>query len=1298
MNQYREYRDQMQDEQYNDEYDDIDFYINKNGEDSVSNIKTSFSQLLIGFSQKKNKILIILLTIIIIFVFLGMSYYSKRFGEGETSAYASGYLLDKEVEIKEKENNGYYYTLGKDIVERYKKALNEAYDKGEHDKEWLDTLKYNDTENYNKKTSTVEASTDKVEFNDQIFEEWFQTEDRKLWEPYLVKMFTTEIASAYPKLGDYEGEEKTEDRQGTKKDENGDYVVQGKAEIQRTKIRINGTEGETIKLKYIPEKKLDELIEANNLSALDYFSLDETSGYLYYASWTKVENISMGFNSTISSDAIINQEKYILRKSYIQYENYISSFIMPYNFLEALLQTSGNPEYVMAVANLIQNNTEIILMIQDQLKINKETEMIGKTIGMEYENTSNVFIKKAKTWCTDYEDDAQIDVSKNNSKYTNKNGREVNKATTTYKFKIKSASDKKIVYEKFLGLWKNKAGIYSYGVLYDATGKEVSYKLPPEFTESSYPVDYITGSESQENINELTDLLSRYKNTQTHDKLMKYFWNIYTEKNVYDVDINSILKQSNTGKFKTTIGASVSNYSLPQKLWIEMLNAGFNQTSASTIVAAAIYFDQLEFKNSPENVLGISEEEYAKRVDNGTYTNFIDDGICFGVGKWTTPKRKKGLLDYAKSKGKSINDADIQIAYLIAELDLSGTSDASTFATYQLGAYGDSWKQADTIEKAIDIYYRACIKDIENMIIGKKQTEGSESTGWYMPGGNNTNYTVEQIVKSTKDKISEMIENVNIPIQTDKPTSTISQEDVAQVAKSTKDKIAEMIENANIPTSTTTADAEQIVKITKDKIAEMIKNVNIPTQTDKPISTISQEDAAQVVKSTKDKIAEIIKNVNIPASTTTVDAEQIVKNTKDKIAEMIENANIPTQTDKQISTISQEDAAQVVKSTKDKIAEMIENANIPTSTTTADAEQIVKSIKDKIAEMIENANIPTQTDKTVSTISQEDAAKVVKSTKDKIAEMIENANIPASTTSTVDAEQIVKSTKDKIAEMIENANIPIQTNKPTSTISQEDAAKVVKSTKDKIAEMIENANIPTQTNEPTRTISQEEAAQVVKSTKDRIAQMVENINIPTQTNEPTSTISQEDAAKVVKSTKDQIAKIVENINIPTQTNEPTRTISKEEAAQVVKSTKDRIAEMIENANIPTQTDEPTSTISQEDASKIVKSTKDRIAEMIENANIPTNTSKGNTTSKWTDAQKEYAHQGMYDDKPYDTPTPTPTSTQTQNLIQDELLDIAKGVQENYTETVQDSPGQYDDRVLETYTDSKRNRIRTFKLA
>ena len=1232
MNQYREYRDQMQDEQYNDEYDDIDFYINKNGEDSVSNIKTSFSQLLIGFSQKKNKILIILLTIIIIFVFLGMSYYSKRFGEGETSAYASGYLLDKEVEIKEKENNGYYYTLGKDIVERYKKALNEAYDKGEHDKEWLDTLKYNDTENYNKKTSTVEASTDKVEFNDQIFEEWFQTEDRKLWEPYLVKMFTTEIASAYPKLGDYEGEEKTEDRQGTKKDENGDYVVQGKAEIQRTKIKINGTEGETIKLKYIPEKKLDELIEANNLSALDYFSLDETSGYLYYASWTKVENISMGFNSTISSDAIINQEKYILRKSYIKYENYISSFIMPYNFLEALLQTSGNPEYVMAVANLIQNNTEIILMIQDQLKINKETEMIGKTIGMEYENTSNVFIKKAKTWCTDYEDDAQIDVSKNNSKYTNKNGREVNKATTTYKFKIKSASDKKIVYEKFLGLWKNKAGIYSYGVLYDATGKEVTYKLPPEFTESSYPVDYITGSESQENINELTDLLSRYKNTQTHDKLMKYFWNIYTEKNVYDVDINSILKQSNTGKFKTTIGASVSNYSLPQKLWIEMLNAGFDQTSASTIVAAAIYFDQLEFKNSPENVLGISEEEYAKRVDNGTYTNFIDDGICFGVGKWTTPKRKKGLLDYAKSKGKSINDADIQIAYLIAELDLSGTSDASTFATYQLGAYGDSWKQADTIEKAIDIYYRACIKDIENMIIGKKQTEGSESTGWYMPGGNNTNYTVEQVVKSTKDKISEMIENVNIPIQTDKPTSTISQEDVAQVAKSTKDKIAEMIENANIPTSTTTADAEQIVKSTKDKIAEMIKNANIPTQTDKPISTISQEDAAQVVKSTKDKIAEIIKNVNISASTTS----------------------------------------------------------------TVDAEQIVKSTKDKIAEMIENVNIPIQTDKPTSTISQEDAAQVVKSTKDKIAEIIKNVNIPASTTSTVDAEQIVKSTKDKIAEMIENANIPIQTNKPTSTISQEDAAKVVKSTKDKIAEMIENANIPTQTNEPTRTISQEEAAQIVKSTKDRIAQMVENINIPTQTNEPTRTISQEDAAKVVKSTKDQIAEMIENANIPTQTNEPTRTISQEEAAQVVKSTKDRIAEMIENANIPTQTDEPASTISQEEAAKIVKSTKDRIAEMIENANIPTNTSKGNTTSKWTDAQKEYAHQGMYDDKPYDTPTPT--STQTQNSIQDELLDIAKGVQENYTETVQDSPSQYDDRVLETYTDSKRNRIRTFKLA
>ena len=77
--------------------------------------------------SSKKLFIIILIIAILTPTFIGLAYFSKRYGEGETSAKASGYILDNEVDIKEKEDKGYYYTLNKDIVDKYKQALNTAY-------------------------------------------------------------------------------------------------------------------------------------------------------------------------------------------------------------------------------------------------------------------------------------------------------------------------------------------------------------------------------------------------------------------------------------------------------------------------------------------------------------------------------------------------------------------------------------------------------------------------------------------------------------------------------------------------------------------------------------------------------------------------------------------------------------------------------------------------------------------------------------------------------------------------------------------------------------------------------------------------------------------------------------------------------------------------------------------------------------------------------------------------------------------------------------------------------------------
>lgn len=66
--------------------------------------------------------------------------------------------------------------------------------------------------------------------------------------------------------------------------------------------------------------------------------------------------------------------------------------------------------------------------------------------------------------------------------------------------------------------------------------------------------------------------------------------------------------------------------------------------------------------------LGLSDEEYTKRVDNGTYTNFVHDSAGYGLAQWTYWSRKQNLLNFAKSKGKSIGDLEIQLQFLITEL------------------------------------------------------------------------------------------------------------------------------------------------------------------------------------------------------------------------------------------------------------------------------------------------------------------------------------------------------------------------------------------------------------------------------------------------------------------------------------------------------------------------------------------------------------------------------------------------------------------------------------------------------
>ena len=73
-------------------------------------------------------------------------------------------------------------------------------------------------------------------------------------------------------------------------------------------------------------------------------------------------------------------------------------------------------------------------------------------------------------------------------------------------------------------------------------------------------------------------------------------------------------------------------------------------------------------ENYYEQQLGMSDEEYTKAVDYGTYTNFVNDKAGYGLAQWTYYTRKQKLLTFAKAKGKSIGDLSMQLDFLWEEL------------------------------------------------------------------------------------------------------------------------------------------------------------------------------------------------------------------------------------------------------------------------------------------------------------------------------------------------------------------------------------------------------------------------------------------------------------------------------------------------------------------------------------------------------------------------------------------------------------------------------------------------------
>lgn len=108
-----------------------------------------------------------------------------------------------------------------------------------------------------------------------------------------------------------------------------------------------------------------------------------------------------------------------------------------------------------------------------------------------------------------------------------------------------------------------------------------------------------------------------------------------------------------------------------QKLWqslYELVKNAFGAAGLMGNLDKESGLNPKNLQNSCEKRLNYTDESYTTAVDSGAYTNFVKDSAGYGLAQWTFWTRKQNLLNFAKARGVSIGNFDMQCAFLCKEL------------------------------------------------------------------------------------------------------------------------------------------------------------------------------------------------------------------------------------------------------------------------------------------------------------------------------------------------------------------------------------------------------------------------------------------------------------------------------------------------------------------------------------------------------------------------------------------------------------------------------------------------------
>lgn len=103
------------------------------------------------------------------------------------------------------------------------------------------------------------------------------------------------------------------------------------------------------------------------------------------------------------------------------------------------------------------------------------------------------------------------------------------------------------------------------------------------------------------------------------------------------------------------------------EIYTKLRAAGLSRAGALGMIGNLRAESSLVSNIAQRGMTALSDAAYTEKYDKSPAA-CIRDGVGYGLAQWTYPSRKQALSDFARSRGKSVGDKNMQLDFIVREL------------------------------------------------------------------------------------------------------------------------------------------------------------------------------------------------------------------------------------------------------------------------------------------------------------------------------------------------------------------------------------------------------------------------------------------------------------------------------------------------------------------------------------------------------------------------------------------------------------------------------------------------------